>query len=62
MAVYRLDDDLFAFPSVEEAVAENDYLLAVGGDYIKSSYEVRPTLMHEEPIFWYNSTPFKLRG
>ena len=25
MAVYRLDDDSFAFPPVEEAVEENDY-------------------------------------
>lgn len=33
MAVYRLSKDSYAFPPAEEAVAEYDGLLAVGGDY-----------------------------
>ena len=33
MADYRLADDSFDFPPPEEAEAENDWLLAVGGDY-----------------------------
>ena len=33
MAVYRLADDSFGFPPPEEAESENDWLLAVGGDY-----------------------------
>ena len=33
MSVYRLDDELFDFPSPEEADDEYDGLLAVGGDY-----------------------------
>ena len=33
MAVYRLSKDSYTFPPAEEAVAEYDGLLAVGGDY-----------------------------
>ena len=33
VAVFRLKDDSFEFPLPEEATAENDWLLAVGGFY-----------------------------
>lgn len=33
MAIYRLEEDSFAFPLPEEADEKNDWVLAVGGDY-----------------------------
>ena len=64
MAVYRLDDDSFTFPSVEEAVEENDYLLAVGGDYhperllVAYANGIFPWPVREGlPITWFSPDP-----
>ena len=64
MAVYRLDDDSFMFPSVEEAVEENDYLLAVGGDYhperllVAYANGIFPWPVREGlPITWFSPDP-----
>jgi leucyl/phenylalanyl-tRNA--protein transferase len=70
MAVYRLADDSFGFPPVEEATAENDWLLAVGGDYsperLLNAYAsgIFPWPVREElPITRFSPDPcFDARG
>ena len=64
MAVCRLDDNSFTFPPVEEAIEENDYLLAVGGDYIPerllAAYAngIFPWPVREGlPITWFSPDP-----
>ena len=64
MAVYRLDDDCFGFPPPEEATEDNDWLLAVGGDYnperLLNAYSsgIFPWPMGEEcPITWFSPDP-----
>jgi leucyl/phenylalanyl-tRNA--protein transferase len=64
MAVYRLADDSFGFPPVEGATAENDWLLAVGGDYsserLLNAYVsgIFPWPVREGvPITWFSPDP-----
>ena len=64
MAVYRLDDDCFGFPPPEEATEDNDWLLAVGGDYnperLLNAYSsgIFPWPVGGEcPITWFSPDP-----
>ena len=64
MAIYRLNDDSFEFPLPEEATAENDWLLAVGGDYrperLLNAYAggIFPWPVKEGmPITWFSPDP-----
>ena len=64
MAVYRLADDSFGFPPPEEAEAENEWLLAVGGDYnperLLNAYAggIFPWPVREGmPITWFSPDP-----
>ena len=64
MSVYRLDDELFDFPSPEEADVEYDGLLAVGGDYnperLLRAYSngIFPWPVAEgRPITWFSPDP-----
>ena len=64
MSVYRLDDELFDFPSAEEADDEYDGLLAVGGDYsperLLNAYSngIFPWPVAEgRPITWFSPDP-----
>ena len=64
MVVYRLEDDSVWFPDPEEAVAEYDGLLAVGGDYgferLITAYAsgIFPWPVAEgEPITWFSPDP-----
>ena len=64
MSIYRLDDELFDFPSPEEADDEYDGLLAVGGDYnperLLNAYSkgIFPWPVAEgRPITWLSPDP-----
>ena len=64
MPVYRLDVHSFDFPPAEAATAENDWLLAVGGDYhperLLTAYSqgIFPWPIREDlPITWFSPDP-----
>ena len=64
MSVYRLDSDPFWFPPAEEAVAEYEGLVAVGGDYsperLLAAYTsgIFPWPVAEgQPITWFSPDP-----
>jgi leucyl/phenylalanyl-tRNA--protein transferase len=64
MPIYRLDDNSFAFPPAEEATEDNDWILAIGGDYhpkrLIEAYAqgIFPWPIQEGmPITWFSPDP-----